>query len=91
MIKIPFNKNITGDLLVQEFANAGFTTEVVIYPGNLIELNGLNEADTLKANEILDAHVPVDLEAVAAAKAVAKAQILERLGITAEEAQLLLS
>jgi hypothetical protein len=57
MIKIPFNKNINGDLLIQEFANAGFTTEVVVYPGNLLELNGLNEENTEVANNILNAHI----------------------------------
>ena len=79
MITIPFNKNINGDLLIQEFANAGFTTEVVVFPGNLLELNGLNEADALVANQILDAHIaPVLTEPTVAEK-------LASVGLSIEE------
>jgi hypothetical protein len=80
MIKIPFNKNINGDLLIQEFANAGFTTEVVVYPGNLLELNGLNETDVLMANQILDAHIaPVPTEPTLAEKLASVGLSLEEL------------
>jgi len=80
MIKIPFNKNINGDLLVQEFTNAGFTTDVVVYTGNLLELNGLNEADVLMANQILDAHIaPVPTEPTLAEKLASVGLSLEEL------------
>jgi hypothetical protein len=80
MITIPFNKNINGDSLVQEFANAGFTTDVVVYPGNLLELNGLNEADALIANQILDAHiVPAPTEPTVAEKLASVGLSLEEL------------
>ena len=80
MITIPFNKNINGDLLVQEFASAGFTTDVVVYPGNLLELNGLNEADALMANQILDAHIaPAPTEPTVAEKLASVGLSLEEL------------
>jgi hypothetical protein len=85
MIKIPFNKNINGDLLVQEFANAGFTTDVVVYPGNLLELNGLNEGDTEVANNILNAHIaPEPTEPTIAEK-------LASVGLSIEELKAALS
>lgn len=80
MIKIPFNKNINGDLLVQEFASAGFTTDVVVYPGNLLELNGLNEGDTEVANNILNAHIaPEPTEPTIAEKLASVGLSLEEL------------
>jgi hypothetical protein len=85
MIKIPFNKNINGDLLVQEFANAGFTTDVVVYPNNLLELNGLNEGDTEVANNILNAHIaPEPTEPTIAEK-------LASVGLSIEELKAALS
>lgn len=84
MIKIPFNKNINGDLLVKEFADAGFETEVVIYPGNLLELNGLNESDITKANKVLNDHIaPEPTEPTIADK-------LASIGISIEELKAIL-
>jgi hypothetical protein len=57
MITIPFNKKINGNLLTQELAAAGLITDVVVMPDELLELNGLEEADTAKAKEILAAHI----------------------------------
>lgn len=57
MITIPFKKKINGDLLTQELAAAGLITDVVVMPNELLELNGLEEADTAKAEEILNAHI----------------------------------
>jgi hypothetical protein len=79
MIKIPFNKNINGDLLAQEFANAGFITDVVVYAGDLVEFNGVDEADTATAIQILDAHIaPVPTEPTVAEK-------LASVGLSIEE------
>lgn len=44
-------------MLTQELAAAGLITDVVVMPGELLELNGLEEADTAKAKEILAAHI----------------------------------
>lgn len=79
MIKISFNKKINGDLLSQEFANAGFTTDVVVYPGDLLELNGLEESDTEIANQILNAHVAPEIPNIT------PVQKLEAAGLTVEE------
>jgi len=62
-------------------------TEVYIADGKLIIAGDLTEAQALAG---LTAHVPIDLEAVAAEKAATRTALLARLGITAEEAALLL-
>jgi hypothetical protein len=56
MINIKFDKAINGELLVTEFAKAGFTTEVTIMPNGLLELNGVTEKDVEAAKQILEAH-----------------------------------
>ena len=58
MITIPFSKKINGNLLTQELAATGLVTDVVVMPGELLELNGLDETDMAKAKEILAAHNP---------------------------------
>ena len=79
MIKIPFNKEINGDLLIQEFLNAGFVTDAVVFPDNLIELNGLEESDIAIANQILNAHIaPAIIEPTIADK-------LASVGLSIEE------
>jgi hypothetical protein len=75
---------INGTQLKEELGCA----EVYISDGKLIIAGELTEAQAAAG---LAAHVPVDLEAVAAEKAATKAALLARLGITAEEANLLLS
>jgi len=57
MITIPFNKKINGNLLTQELAAAGLVTDVVVMPGELLELNGLENADSKAAAKVLEAHV----------------------------------
>ena len=75
---------INGTQLKQELG----CSEVYIRGDKLVIVGSLTQA---QASSGLAAHVPVDLEAVAANKATAKAQILDRLGLTEEEVQLLLS
>jgi hypothetical protein len=58
MIYIEFNKKINGDLLVQELATAGIVTEVVVYDGNKIQLNGVEENQRLLCESIISAHNP---------------------------------
>ena len=86
MITIPFKKNINGDLLTQELAAAGLITDVVVMPGELLELNGLKEADTAKATEILAAHIaptPTEptLNAKLASVGLSVADLKEALGL----------
>ena len=57
MITLSFDKKINGDLLVTEFAKNGLVTDVVIYPENVLELNGLDEKDRDLAQTILEKHV----------------------------------
>ena len=75
---------INGTQLKEELGRS----EVYICDGKLIIAGDLTEAE---ATAGLNLHVPVDLEAEAANKAASKAALLERLGITEEEARLLLS
>jgi hypothetical protein len=75
---------INGTQLKQELGCA----EVYICDGKLIIGGDLTEEEAAAG---LNSHVPVDLEAEAATKAANKAALLERLGITEEEARLLLS
>lgn len=80
MIKIPFNKSINGDLLTQEFASAGFITDVVVYSGDLIEFNGIDEKDIAEAIQILDAHIaPEPTEPTVAEKLASVGLSLEEL------------
>lgn len=51
----------------------------------------LDEYNEWDANTVLDAARPDEMKALEAEKAIAKAALLDRLGITAEEATLLLS
>ena len=57
MITLSFDKKINGDLLVTEFAKNGLVTDVVVYPENVLELNGLDEKDRDLAQTILEKHV----------------------------------
>lgn len=62
--------------------------EVYICDGKLIIAGDLTKAE---ATAGLAAHTPIDLQAIADEKAATKLALLDRLGITAEEAKLLLS
>ena len=92
MIKYTKPTELNGSQLRKELQNAGITisdaSESVMVDGNNDLWLDIADKDKAKAETIVAAHIGVDESAIREA---AKAALLARLGITADEAKLLLA
>ena len=88
MIQFTQPKSLNGAQLVEELTSAGIsvTGRPSIDGGGVLWLN-IASTDEAKAKAIVEAHIGIDQSAVIEAQ---RAAILERLGLTADEAKLLI-
>jgi hypothetical protein len=89
MLQFTKPTELNGEQLINELNDAGIkTSKIPLVDGNGDLWLDVAEKDKSKAETIVNAHVGLD---ISIAKATAKTALLNRLGITAEEAALLLS
>jgi len=89
MIKFTKPLELNGEQLINELNAANIkTTQIPFLDDNNNLWLDIDEKDKLKAETVVNAHIGIDQ---AEAKETAKAVLLAKLGITAEEAKLLLS
>ena len=80
---------LNGEQLIVELKIAGVSVnESPILDENSVLWLDIKSADKSKAAEIVESHIGVDIDK---GRAVAKSALLDRLGISADEATLLLS
>jgi hypothetical protein len=88
MLQFTKPTELNGEQLIAELNDAGIkTNRIPLVDGNDNLWLDVAEKDKSKAETIVNAHVGIDASIT---KATAKAVLLERLGITEDEARLLL-